>query len=419
MSQLINKASEALFNITEKKYSFNAAIKLIAKETNLDSTDSASLFVLVISSLRHYLLLSYFIKQNFEVIDQKDFCLFLVSLSEKIYVHKIDENDVLENLKNNLISDKKDDFCAIFSAIHEKNDLFCGNEKTLQFVDYFSLRFNIPNWVIKLWRNHFNNKECIEMCKNLYANKKFVSFNNYRNHNKEFDKEAFKETSVDGLLEYNLKTPLRNHNDLIQHKLLLSNPCIKEVLNYSDILNFGNVAIYTNFNNALHEEILNYVGKEGNIDLICSLPQIKNNFEWFTKALKLENFHIYECPISSVLTCLSNKVHNFIVAPKGTYLDNLRIEPDYFLKSTNVGLDDVIKEEQVLINDAYQFIEDGGYLTYIIPTANNKEGTLLIKDFLNEHKDAVLIKERQFVPNEEFDVCYYYAVLKKEIKNEN
>ena len=48
-----------------------------------------------------------------------------------------------------------------------------------------------------------------------------------------------------------------------------------------------------------------------------------------------------------------------------------------------------------------------------IETANNKEGSLLISEFLDLHNDFKLVEQRQTLQFDRRDTSFYFAILRK------
>ena len=55
---------------------------------------------------------------------------------------------------------------------------------------------------------------------------------------------------------------------------------------------------------------------------------------------------------------------------------------------------------------------DGGYLVYCVDTLGLKETNKLVANFLENHAEFELIKEKQYLPNENNSI-FYYAILRK------
>ena len=87
--------------------------------------------------------------------------------------------------------------------------------------------------------------------------------------------------------------------------------------------------------------------------------------------------------------------------------------PDYFLQCKNQKLDALINEQRYSLEEAYNSLNVGGQLLYLVPTLNKKETSLLIKDFLLIHRDMSLVEERHYMPFDEGESMMYYVKMIK------
>ena len=58
----------------------------------------------------------------------------------------------------------------------------------------------------------------------------------------------------------------------------------------------------------------------------------------------------------------------------------------------------MIANQKEALNDASEFIEEGGNLIYMIPTMNKKESLQIMTAFLEAHPDFALVEQKQFLP---------------------
>ena len=87
--------------------------------------------------------------------------------------------------------------------------------------------------------------------------------------------------------------------------------------------------------------------------------------------------------------------------------------PDYFLRFDIEKLDALIANQGKALNEASAQVEDGGYLLYLVDTISKKETSGIINEFVKEHPDFVLVRDKQYFPYKKYGGSYYFAVLKK------
>ena len=59
-------------------------------------------------------------------------------------------------------------------------------------------------------------------------------------------------------------------------------------------------------------------------------------------------------------------------------------------------------------------LEDGGYLLYFVDTISKKETSGVINEFLKEHPEFSLTRDKLYFPYKKYGGSYYFAVLKKD-----
>ena len=80
--------------------------------------------------------------------------------------------------------------------------------------------------------------------------------------------------------------------------------------------------------------------------------------------------------------------------------------PDYFLRFDLEKLDELIANQRVALEEAAGQVEEGGYLMYLVDTISKKESSAIVNDFLNEHQEYVLIRDKQYFPYKRVGCSY-------------
>ena len=99
--------------------------------------------------------------------------------------------------------------------------------------------------------------------------------------------------------------------------------------------------------------------------------------------------------------------------PDSSRLNLLQVLPDYFLHFDIEKLDELIANQSKALEEASAQVEDGGYLLYLVDTISKKENMGVINEFLKEHAEFTLIRDKLYFPYKKFGGSYYFAVLKK------
>ncbi len=187
----------------------------------------------------------------------------------------------------------------------------------------------------------------------------------------------------------------------------------KDVLDKLDLDPLKGIAIFSEVPNNMHFELFDRFNDNLHLDLVINHSNFYYEVRKYVKEKALDHVYVYEASESSLITCLSKKVHTFICLPKNTMFDYFRSAPDYFLRVKQDELDAIIAHEYSSLEESSKFVELDGELIYMIPSLNRKESNSLIAKFLLEHQDFALIEEKQYFPFDSYDSCLYFARLKK------
>ena len=185
-----------------------------------------------------------------------------------------------------------------------------------------------------------------------------------------------------------------------------------------DIDLFRGLAIYAEYPNDLLTELLSRFDNLNNIEYMAGTYSAFINTKNALNKHAIKGINVYEANASSIITCVSKPVHTFIVMPDSSRLNLLQVLPDYFLHFDINKLDELIANQVKALNEAATQVEDGGYLLYLVDTISKKENSGVINEFLKEHQEFTLIKDKLYFPYKKFGGSYFYAVLKKQTNND-
>ena len=107
-----------------------------------------------------------------------------------------------------------------------------------------------------------------------------------------------------------------------------------------------------------------------------------------------------------------------VLSPENSSFQRLSEESDYFLRINPDILDQLIENQKAILANAIDLVEDGGYLIYVLPTLCRNETYSLIRQFVNEHPEFVIEKEKQLFPFDRYNSMLYFAILRKEAKHD-
>ena len=228
------------------------------------------------------------------------------------------------------------------------------------------------------------------------------------------DYPEFKPCEFDGYVRYESKDSLKKHPAYGKMEVFRLSPVYKTIFENVDLDILKGIAIFggSSISGPLIEMVVR-LSSSLPVEAIFSNSENYFDTQRLCRNLKLHNVNTYQASAEQILTVLSKPVHVFCVVPENTHFDLFRIYPDFSLKFKRDQIDEILMKQRMTLDEASKHLDDDGYLVYIVPTLNQKEGHRMINGFLLEHSEFVLQEEQQFFPFDKYDASLYYAVMKK------
>ena len=412
-------AKEILQKIILENVPFSLALKQAFKKQNVEKNDKAIVSAVVGCALRHYLVMEHLIKETYPDLESEGFIALLVAFANALFIKKLNQEECEAHAQSFLKEEdsKVNDF---FAPYLEGQKLVPENIE-VGSVEFLSYRYNTPLSVIKMWNKQFGN---LTLSRLLRANSKPAPTvlrinNNVISDEDFFDQYAdFEKGDTSGIALYKGEGRFKN-TDILDKKLAAPLPlALKEVLDEGDVDLLRGLAIYGEYPNDILLELSSRFSALNNIEFIAGSYSAFLNAKNYLNKNNLTGVNVYEATASSIITCLSKPVHTFLVMPDNSRLNLLQVLPDYFLRFDIEKLDDLLANQAKALNEASQQVEDNGYLLYLVDTISKKENGGVINEFLNAHPEFVLVKDKLYFPYKKYGGSYYFAVLKKEVKND-
>ena len=412
-------AKDILQKIINESIPFSLALKQSFKHNNVAKEEKSIISAVVGCALRHYLVMERLIKETYPDIETEGFIALLIAFSNALFIKKID----LEECNNFAQSFLKEDdvkFSEFLAPYLNEKKLVPDNIEVGSF-EFLSYRYNTPLSIIKMWNKQFghmttsrilkfNSKPAVNV---LRINNSLISDDDFFNQYPDYEK-----CDVPGITIYNGQGKFKDSE--IANKNL-ANPlpiAYKEMMDEGDVDLLRGLAVYAEYPNELVTELLSRFNKLSNIEFIAGNYNAFINTKNALNKRAINGLNVYEANASSIITCISKPVHTFVVMPDSSRLNLLQVLPDYFLRFDIEKLDELIANQNKALLEASAQVEDNGYLLYLVDTVSKKETTGIINNFLNEHKEFVLIKDKMYFPYKKYGGSYYFAVLKKEGHND-
>ena len=409
---IFETSKTVLLKLVNEDVPFTIALKNTFKKNNFDAVEKSNVAALVGCELRHHYIFDNLINRFFEGVEFEKTVYLRFTLANGLFLKRFPEKELVALAEQDL---DKEQIYALYKFVKSTNEII-PNELDKSSPEYLSYRYNTPAWIIRMWQKQYGKGVVFKTLKVNYrqsvpsirVNEKKIDIDEFLAKHPDFSKAP-----VDNMIIYQGRGSPKKLPEFDNGSLYFMKMATKVILDSLDLDVLKGIAIYTEVPNNIYLDLLTRFGEEAKADLVINNTscyyETKRNLEKLGK----HRMFIYEAEYTSLLTCLSKKVHTMICMPKSSTFDLFRSTPDYFLRIKQEGLDELIANESACLAECSKYVEDGGELVYMIPTLSRKESNNIIAKFLVDNKDFELIEERQFFPFEVYDSCLYSARLKK------
>ena len=401
-----------LLKLVNEDVPFAVALKSTFKKNNVDSLTKSNVAALVGCELRHHYIFDNLIHRFFEDAEFEKTVYLRFALANGLFLKRFPEKDIIALAESDL---DKETIYKLYDFVKSTNEII-PNELDKASPEYLSLRYNTPAWVIRMWQKQYG-KGCVfktlkvnyrQSIPSIRVNEKNIDVDDFLAKHPDFSKAP-----VDNMIIYQGRGSPKGLPEFESGDLYFMKMATKYILDSLDLDILKGIAIYSEVPNNIYLDLLTRFGIDTKADIVINNTscyfETKRNLE----KIKEHHIFLYEAEYTSLLTCLSKKVHTMICLPKSTTFDLLRSTPDYFLRIKQEKLDEIILNETNVLLECSKYVENGGELVYMVPTLSRKESDSVIAKFLVDNKDFELVEERQFFPFEVYDSCLYSARLKK------
>ena len=411
--------SKVLTQIIENEIPFNIAVKNNLKDKNQPSDLRKIVSSNVGCVLRHYLIFSEIIKNRFGEISLLEKEIIMIFLANNLFVKKIPEESILEFMTSETKDLNSQDVIA-FVREYEGGKQLIPETYQPNSLEFLSLRYNTPLWLVKMWKKHYGPHLCLKILRaNSKSAENFCRINFNCKKDEILSDDNFEEVqSDDNFVNYIGKGPIKENKFILDASIFPFKRSTKVAFDKTDLDPLKGIAVYSGFANNYFLELAARYGQNISFDLIAGSSQAYFEAKKNLNLYKLSKVNLYEEAKASIETCLSKQYHTFIVSPINSNFSLLRETPDYFLRFKPEAFDELIAKELDILNQVDAFVEDDGEIVYLIPTVSYKESHGVVEKFLLSHNCYSLIEEKQFLPCDSYNSSLYFAILRKNIKND-
>src|SRR5574344_440318 len=364
--------------------------------------------------LRHHLLFAY-LSEPLADFDPAEKRFLALALADAYFFKRI-PMDQLTAILHEKLGDAKMAKAQVFLDKAGKTDEYIPADIAKTSNKYLSLRYNTPEWVLKIWEHYGYGTTYKILKKNNRQNTTSVrvrtslmSVEELLNGNPDYAK-----TSVEGILYYGGKLPLRKLPEAHDEKIFAERPATKAVLDKFKVEEPAEAFLYNgNADSSILKEMVESYGSSIGLNLGVKDLDHYADVTRLIHEMGLKNVNFFAADPMAMDASISRPQDLVIAAPNSSNFDLIRDYPDYLLHFKKEGMDALFAQEKATLEGCSKFVAEKGMLIYVIYTISKKEGHSTIADFLLNHKEFQLVEERQQFPFEDYDTSMYYAILKK------
>lgn len=415
-------AFEILCAVIEDGAYSNIVLNKALNNNDLSKEDKGFLTMIIHGTLQHYFLLEYELNQVIDhPIKVKMKIILLMGLYQMRFMSKVPAyaiiNEAVEMAKA-LDGHGGGSFANGVLRTLSRQLKELDVEKITDYNDYLSIKFATPKFIIKMWRNQYNDEITKKILKanqkipplslrvdlNKISREKILRNNNfiignvskfaviYEGDEKIADLEEFKQGFIVAQDEAGqLVAPLL---DLSAHDRILD-MCAAP----------GSKTLH----------MASLLKNQGKIIAVDLYPHRINLLTVTLKKLNYQNVEAYAFDSLKLLEKYPKASFNKILLDVPcSGLGVTRRKQDILLKITPSDLDSILEVQEKLLETAYQLLENNGILVYSTCTLNKKENEYMIEKFVRNHPDMELVLSKTLFPFEyDTDGFYMAKVIKK------
>ncbi len=418
---ILDAACQAIKDIVENKIAFSKALKIVFESREIPAEHKSTISAFVGCELRHHYVFERFVTENFGQLSTEKAVSIYVALANNLFLKRLDEKEcvdyVIGCLKEFELEIEEEKIVEVLAKAGKELPLI---PETLDkgSLEFLSLRFNCPLWLVKMWAKHYgrgltykilksNSHIALHTCRvNTLLTTKEDLLEDYN--------DSFEPACVEDMLVYKGRNSIRKEKFFKEYKVIQEKMALKYMFDRIELDYLKSCAIYcSEFSNAFLELAIRSKN-EMKFDVI--VPEGKDIYQYKNAIAeyKVHNVKVYECPITGLISVFSAPLSTIVLLPKSSDFESLRSSPDYFLHFDSNKMDAVIQEQNIALEECSKFVENGGQIVYAIPTVSKKESHYVITDFLRKHPEFSLKEEKQIFPFDSLDSSFYYAIITKE-----
>ena len=364
--------------------------------------------------LRHHILLNYLIKdiEGLTPEQQRYLCL---GLANNYYYKHLDPKAVEEDVIAYLGEEKKEQIQALFQKAENPEEIIptsISRDSRL----YLSLRYNAPEWAIKILQ-HYGNPLTFRCLRKF--SRPLVSTLRLRvskaGKNALEGNPDFAPSAIEDIYCYKGSQSLRKNELFRAGKLFSEKMLVKAIVDEYKVGENSEILLYNGNDDCSfeYELIETYQNKVG---MYLAVPNAdeKVAVKRFLKQENLLNAYLFSAPDPlSMDASISRPLDLVFAVPNSTNFDRIPETPDYLLHFDTDTMDALLEQEKNVLEGCAKYVAVGGKLVYMVFTLSKKEGKSTISGFLKAHPEFRLHKQEEYFPFAQLETAAYVAVLER------
>ncbi len=413
--ELIEISIKIIEKVLNRESNFLQSLKEECKF--LDKFDKSKVSSLVGMYFRNYFLISAFLKEHNLKENSRNSILLGLTFINNSFKHIEKDEEMTKFLFNELSKlkfDVNENFKKDFNnLITLKRNYEFKNIKR-NSIEGFSIRYNLPVWLIKLVINQYGKNDGLLVLKTLSCMPtQYLSINFERKIESSKDLENFTKLDED-LYVYNLEKTVKKEKLVFENYLYLTQKNYKNIFKDINLYPYSNITYFGDSNDNVVFDFVKKFYNEDNLFYFVT-PKLESNYQIMDKVKKFKkrNFHFQELSASAIRTYSVEGEDLIMYSPKSSDFDLFRRNPEYGVYFDRNSFDNIQTNIKNEISELAKYIKKDGCLIYFVSTINKKE-TSFIKDYvLSLNEEFELIKEELYLPLKKEDSLFYYFIIRR------
>ena len=407
-------AKDVLSEILYENKTFKHALHAKCFSNNEYKKYKTIVSALVGCELRHHFLIKKVLSKLGVDLTSEERIVLSLAITNNHFLKRLPQKDVNEYLKG-VFHEK---YPLIVHVLDEKLSLFDYVEIEHRSIEFLSLKFNLPKWLLKNFIKEIGLSKTYRIAQTLSKplNQTYRA-NPYNEKAKSIldnSKKILGQERYPSIYEVPRKL-LREHPELNGEHLFRIDYHIKELIDEYQNELVGEVSVYAEQDDSLVLELLARSKNKLGVNVVCPNYEERTNLVRSVRLQKAKNIYVFKAnDVTSMKTGISRKQELFYCFPESSSYSFINVYPDYIVRFRSNIIDGFVNKQKDALEKCSNFVCDGGSLIYLVDTMDYRETKEVTQCFLSSHPEFSLVKEKQMIPEKNHGSFLYYAILKLE-----